>query len=590
MVRLPHNFESKSFVAAKSFTGGLVAPGFFLALSKFVLTVRAAVAEHDRNMMALSQRALIFLSALLGCIVASAIVAAQTNNSTATWSSFAGNSGNWTVRQPGVSSFRPSQIWNRVIGEGRSSLVADSQRLFAFCGNNDKTENGIVCNEFLVAVERETGEEIWRFESSSRMFESQETFSGSAATPQATPALDGNRIFFVGFTGRLHCLETDTGKPIWESNLVSEHGADPVQFGFSASPVVAEGRLFVTAAGADGGLLCLNRDDGAVMWKAAFEGASYATPVIAELHGRNQVIVVSETELISFAVETGSRLWSYQMPKPEMTNVPTPLIIDEQSILVAGQGTDGTRRLQVTVDDDSAWRVSETWHNRKLWFFYCNWLRLDSKQAIGCTDKFMAAFDLMTGEITGRWRGFGDANLLKINDQLLAIGRTGRATQLIPTDDGLIEKFQFPALAGRCWTPPTVAAGMLYVRTGDEVACFQLATGEDSETELIENTLSEQNLLRYDKIAASAIDPVEQIVGEFNRGGPDAAMALYEKLRNREPSPLEIAVRLELANLSEQQQMIEIARKILSDAVKDFPDSVNARRTLAEFTVRHSKQ
>ncbi len=524
----------------------------------------------------------------VACVILSVLLPAIAAGQS--WRQFGGETGNWTVESVDLDlrKLQPALKWKAQYGEGRSSLVVDGDQLFVFFGDNktgaDKT---VICRETLIAVDRTTGKQKWRFDDSSIMHADQETFSGAAATPQATPAIAGDRIFCIGFTGKLHCINKVTGSVIWNHDLVSDLGGDPVQFGYSSSPVAVDNRVYVLAAGEKGGLFCLSGDDGKTIWLNRRSGPSYSTPIITNIAGTDQIVFVTEDNVASALLETGQTLWSYKLPKPEMTNVPTPLVANENSLLISGQGSDGTRRLEIRHDDSNGWTVNEKWHNRQLGFFYCNWLRLDDQTAIGCTDKYMAAFDMNSGKMLGRWRGYGNGNIIKVNGSLVTINGNGRFSHLVPSTSGLEEVFQFSTTKGRCWAPPTIVDQHLYLRSGNTIACYELNAGRASSSQFIQNELSKTKTLDYDSNASERVDVVEQIVSEFNDKGQDAAIALYEKRRKQTPSLLGVPQRLELANLAEQQGLIEVARMMLAHTVDDYPDSDTAKNKLKEFSDRH---
>ncbi len=66
---------------------------------------------------------------------------------------------------------------------------------------------------------------------------------------------------------------------------------------------------------------------------------------------------------------------------------------------------------------------------------------------------------------------------------------------------------------------------------------------------------------------------VESIIAEFDERGAEAALALYQGLRNQKPSPLGEDARVTLVNLSAQAGMADAAKLFASDARADFPDS-----------------
>lgn len=409
-----------------------------------------------------------------------------------------GHQSAWVVPVKIDSQTAPSILWKREVGDGRSQVVFSEDTLFVSSAINRVLEDeSVELTERIEAINLQTGQSVWKNEVSSKMLEGQENFSGTPAAPQATPLVVGGNVIWIGFTGIMQCLELKTGKLIWRKDLVTAFGAKPVQFGFAASPVLDPSltdRFFVMAAGADGGLLCLKVQTGEVIWRSACESFSYATPTFAKFGNTPQLVVVSEDNLIGIAQEDGKQLWSYAFAKPGLTNVPSPLILDTERLLISGQGCNGVRCLKIT-QQQPEWNINELWYLPKVKPFYQNWLRLDENLAVGCTDKFLAIFDVRDGSLRGRWRGFSDANLASADGGLIALTGDGTLKLIRPTKkDGRIVGMEnwakFQLLKARCWTPLMSAEDMLIVRGGTQLMALSLVSAGNGDSGQLKNQLS----------------------------------------------------------------------------------------------------
>jgi outer membrane protein assembly factor BamB len=64
-----------------------------------------------------------------------------------------------------------------------------------------------------------------------------------AIGPRCTPTVDGDRVYTLGAEGRLICLQVDDGKVVWNRDLVSEFGFEVPEWGIAAHPMVDSDRL-----------------------------------------------------------------------------------------------------------------------------------------------------------------------------------------------------------------------------------------------------------------------------------------------------------------------------------------------------------
>ena len=53
---------------------------------------------------------------------------------------------------------------------------------------------------------------------------------------RATPTVDGDRVYVVGATGRLFCLDVETGDVIWGKDYVADYGTSVPTWGIASVP------------------------------------------------------------------------------------------------------------------------------------------------------------------------------------------------------------------------------------------------------------------------------------------------------------------------------------------------------------------
>lgn len=408
----------------------------------------------------------------LAVVVGVAVVAGVRADEPPTWPQYGGAGRDFVT--PNALPVGPvkARLWRRDLGPGTSGVVSDGAALFTLYSAPDPKKNS-QGDEVVVCLDPKTGETKWEHRYPVARLKGQQSFTGEAIRPQATPAVSGGRVCALGYTGLLKCLDATSGKVAWEYDLVKEFGAAPVQFGFSASPLVAGGRFIVHVGGTGAAVVALDPADGKVVWKSKPAEPAYASPVVMPGAGADVVVQVTRDKLLGLSAKDGTERWEYPLPKPGLTNVPTPLVLDKQRLLLSGQGALGTRLLEVTAGDSGA-TVKEVWKNEKVSFFYANWVA-DGDAVYGAVGPLFGGLSLKDGQELWRERGQQDANVVRVGRDALLLRGDGRLARCRLSRTGLEELDTYDLLKGRCWTAPTILGRVLYARSEKEITAVQLA-------------------------------------------------------------------------------------------------------------------
>jgi outer membrane protein assembly factor BamB len=134
----------------------------------------------------------------------------------------------------------------------------------------------------------------------------------------------------------------------------------------------------------------------------------------------------------------------------------------------------GLTLLEVKQDGDK-WSASEVWISNRIRANF-NDIVTHNGKIIGLDDGILCALDLETGERLwkkGRY-GHGQVLLLADRDALVILGARGEVTLVDVSDEKPAELGGFEAIEGKTWNHPALVGNRLYVRNGEEIACFEL--------------------------------------------------------------------------------------------------------------------
>src|SRR5262245_41384991 len=136
----------------------------------------------------------------------------------------------------------------------------------------------------------------------------------SLASP--TPALEEGRAYIHFGTFGTFCLDTKTGKSLWENReLHVDHWRGP-----ASSPVVWSDLLFLTFDGYDRQyVVALNKNTGKNVWQKDRDISygtdngdlkkAFSTPSIFEVNGRPQLVSPAAAATIAYDAKTGDEIW-----------------------------------------------------------------------------------------------------------------------------------------------------------------------------------------------------------------------------------------------------------------------------------------
>jgi outer membrane protein assembly factor BamB len=355
----------------------------------------------------------------------------------------------------------PREIWRRPAGPNWSSFCVAGDRLFTQEQRGE--EEAVVC------LDRETGAERWVQRSPGRFWE-----AVAGAGPRATPTLAGGKLYTLGAVGLLHCLDPLGGNLIWQRDLRDDAGRQPPTWGFSSSPLVVGDLVIVHAGGAgDKGLLAYDAATGEPTWSVACGDHSYSSPQRATLAGRDCVLILTNAGLTAVDAARGAVLWEHPW-KYEGYRVIQPLLIDGGGVLLGtGMGT-GTRRIDVSLDGDKP-SIKEAWTTLDMKPDFNDYV-VHEGHLYGFDHNIFGCVDLATGRRAWKGGRYGNGQVLLLPDagQLLVLTETGEVVLLRTNPIELTELARFQAIEGKTWNHPVLIDNRLYVRNGQESACFEL--------------------------------------------------------------------------------------------------------------------
>ncbi len=203
-------------------------------------------------------------------------------------------------------------VWKaKLPGPGSSSPVVVGDRVFLTChagygvaagqGNPEQLQRQLLC------FDRRSGKLLWSKDIKSLFpeepYQARMLNHGYASS---TPAADSERVYaFFGKTG-VFAFDHD-GKQVWRADA----GSQIHNWGSGASPIIHGQLLIVNASVESESLIALDKKSGKEVWRARGIRDSWSTPLIVDVPGKGQELVLGVFgKILGFDPATGKQRWS----------------------------------------------------------------------------------------------------------------------------------------------------------------------------------------------------------------------------------------------------------------------------------------
>jgi outer membrane protein assembly factor BamB len=356
----------------------------------------------------------------------------------------------------------PRLVWRQRVGPAWSSVIVINGRLFTQEQRGDK--------ETVVAYDAATGKQLWVHEDSARFWE-----QVSGAGPRATPTFDAGRLYTVGGTGILNCLDAATGRSFWSRDLKADAGAEVPMWGFSGSPLVVDGLVVVFAGGSgEHSLRAYRADTGEPAWTAPAGKLSFSSPHLASLAGVKQCLLLSDRGLTAVDPSSGKALWQHGLSTPGAPRTIQPHVVGDAQLAVGTLAGAGIALIEVTPKEDD-WSVADRWVSDALRPEFPD-LVVYQGHAYGFDTSMFCCIDLPTGKRCWKAGRYGRGQVVLLADQalLLVVSEGGELVLLSANPRHHEELGRFQALDSKTWNHPVLAHGRLYIRNTEEMACYEM--------------------------------------------------------------------------------------------------------------------
>jgi outer membrane protein assembly factor BamB len=348
-----------------------------------------------------------------------------------------------------------------------------------------------------ICLHTRTGEVRW----TRTVSEARAANNNTMASPSAVT--DGTHVCFTFGTGRMLCCRFD-GTLVWERDLEQEFGNNALMFGYSSSPLLHEGVLYLPVLrnlraeaygrslpeGVDAGqpnpsyVVALELATGTIRWRherrmAAVGEAqeAYTTPVLLRRNGRPEVLVYGADRLSAWDAADGRETWSWEGYNPDRIDhwrvVASP-VVGPNLVYVAGPKYSRLFALRPPAKDGE--EAAVVWQHETLLPDASTPLLYDGRlYALHDNRRLLVCLDPDTGAV--RWQGdLGGGGVIRASmtgadGRIFVLFETGEAVAVKAGDEfQILHRIKMGRHPAR--STISVADEALFVRTADQLFCI----------------------------------------------------------------------------------------------------------------------
>lgn len=359
----------------------------------------------------------------------------------------------------------PKLLWKATnLGEGHATPSVVKGRVYGM-GLRDGGEG-------VWAVDVHTGKEVWF----RRIADGVQLQAGQGGYgSRSTPTIVGDRLYTLGVSGHLVCLNLSDGKLLWEHTLTSEYGAEIPVWGYSESPLVEGNMVIAAPGGRKATIVAFEKSTGREIWACKVpdgDQAHYASAIAATVDGKREIIHFLSNGVIGVSATDGKYLWRYNSPANHTANCSAPIFHDNMIFAASSYGTGaGLAKLQ-------GGTATEVYFTKDMMNHHGG-VVLVGEYLYGFDDHSgnLNCMEFKTGKVVWSEKSVGKGSLTYADGHLYARSERGPVALVEANPEKYIERGRFEQpdrSRARAWPYPVVANGRLYLRDQDVMLCYEI--------------------------------------------------------------------------------------------------------------------
>ncbi|MDB6033085.1 MAG: outer rane biosis protein BamB [Verrucomicrobiales bacterium] len=359
----------------------------------------------------------------------------------------------------------PPVLWSVDVGQGYSCPVISNGKVVQCHRLGDDL--------VVSCLELQTGKMVWEQKHPMKFQDGAYFDSG----PRPTPAIKDGRVYVFNTDGYLLCLDLNDGKKVWSRHPKQEFKSSSTWHGFVSSPLVTDKAVILPVGATNAGVVAFNREDGKALWQVLDDKASASSPMLANLQGKERLLIITRSALHCMDLETGSDIWKLHTRKQTSGNVycASPVVFSNYLFLSGWyklgaqlyELKDGPPQKLWDEDNSIATHYANVvpYQSHFYGFHGHGWERGGPN---------LRCIEIATGKIIWEQPQVGSGTIIRYQDNLLILTENGdlQVAQASPKAFKVTNRVQVVGRTTRSY--PAIADGFVVIKGPKKLVCLDL--------------------------------------------------------------------------------------------------------------------
>jgi outer membrane protein assembly factor BamB len=283
------------------------------------------------------------------------VFAALSVAAAADWPQWRGPSRDGVWNEQGlVEKFAAPQLalkWRAPISNGYSGPTVAGGRVYVTDRLREPRQQ-----ERVHCLNAETGRPVW-----THVYDAPYGGVGYPDGPRASVTIHDERAYALGAVGHLHCLDAATGKVLWSKVPDRDYEVRLPVWGISAAPLIHEDLVILHIGAADNAcVMAFDRKTGQERWRALEDGPAYSAPILVTQADRKVLVCWTADRVVGLDPASGKLHWAQPFPSRQVPiAIATPVIHNDLMFLTSFY--QGSLMLRLKQDSPT---VEKVWERR----------------------------------------------------------------------------------------------------------------------------------------------------------------------------------------------------------------------------------